>query len=50
MSKKLDLNNYLNKYISTHDGKGSHNDSMSRTNPQEFKSGRPPVSDEAHYT
>lgn len=50
MSRKLDLNNYLNKYISSHE-KPSHNESMSRTNPQDFKAGRPPTSDEPlHYT
>jgi hypothetical protein len=50
MSRKLDLNNYLNKYISSHE-KPSNNDSMSRTNPQDFKANRPPTSDEPlHYT
>ncbi len=48
MSRKLDLNNYLNKYISSHEKPGQ-NDSMSRTNPQDFK--RVPTSDELpHYT
>lgn len=50
MSRKLDLNNYLNKYISSHE-KPNHNESMSRTNPQDFKAARPPTSDEPlHYT